>query len=201
MVSALILGDLNVLFLRSPLYTKKKRHHFFEQGITEPLTQLTQLAITCLPAAPTRIALYYAYGAEVPTFPLVEWCWQHNHAVYLPIVPKSPSKRLVFAPYTPSSLLHPNRYGILEPVVPTNLYLPAAAFNVIVLPMLGFNEQGYRLGMGQGYYDHTLASIATLMIPTRIGLAWSCQACTFAPKPWDIPCHTIVTERKIVFPA
>ena len=64
---------------------------------------------------------------------------------------------------------------------------------------MGFNLDGFRLGMGQGYYDHTLAFRATTKKPILIGCGYAWQEIKNPIKPnkWDIPLDAIVTDQKI----
>jgi 5-formyltetrahydrofolate cyclo-ligase len=179
---------------------KKKRHDFSEIATPLTLEALTQIAASYLPSDPAAIALYSSTGTEVPTAPLIQICLSQGHRVYLPLLHPLKPRTLCFAPYTEGIPMTPNRYGILEPIAPSSSYLDPAQFSLIFLPLLGFNAQGYRLGMGQGYYDTTLAPIAHQKIPKRIGLAWSCQHCDFTPEPWDIQCHQIITEHGLIIP-
>lgn len=67
------------------------------------------------------------------------------------------------------------------------------------MPLLGFDRQGYRMGMGGGYYDSSLAFLARRRHwrrPKLIGLAFEAQARDRLPTdPWDIPLDAVITER------
>jgi 5,10-methenyltetrahydrofolate synthetase len=77
-------------------------------------------------------------------------------------------------PYPPDS----------EPIVP----------EAVLLPMNGWDAQGYRLGYGGGYFDRTLAALATK--PLVIGISYEqARIETIWPQPWDVPMDFIVTER------
>lgn len=71
--------------------------------------------------------------------------------------------------------------------------LRAAAMDVVMLPLLGFDVRGTRLGQGGGYYDRTLSK--TSFRPYRIGLAYAAQQVPVLPRePWDVPLHAVLTE-------
>lgn len=70
--------------------------------------------------------------------------------------------------------------------------------DVLLVPLLGFDAQGYRLGYGGGYYDRTLAAMPRL--PKLIGVGHELgRLPTIHPQPHDVPMHAIVTERGVVF--
>lgn len=64
----------------------------------------------------------------------------------------------------------------------------------IVIPCLGFNRDGYRLGYGGGYYDRSFAHRPER--PRLIGVAFDLQACEFAPDAHDLQLDAVVTERR-----
>jgi 5,10-methenyltetrahydrofolate synthetase len=69
--------------------------------------------------------------------------------------------------------------------------------NTVLLPMNGFDRQGYRLGYGGGFFDRTLQALKEHR-PAVIGVAFELAATeTIHPQPWDIPMDYVVTERGI----
>jgi 5-formyltetrahydrofolate cyclo-ligase len=97
--------------------------------------------------------------------------------------------------------LRPNRFGIPEPVVPASEMYRAMEVDLVLLPLVAFDDQGNRLGMGGGFYDTTLAMRAAchrFRRPRVIGLAHECQRIEhIATEPWDIPLDLIATDRHI----
>ena len=70
--------------------------------------------------------------------------------------------------------------------------------DIILMPLLGFDRQGTRLGQGAGYYDRALAQQSD---PLRIGVAWSVQEFEKLPAdPWDMPLDAILTEAEWIIP-
>jgi 5-formyltetrahydrofolate cyclo-ligase len=66
----------------------------------------------------------------------------------------------------------------------------------LLVPLVGFDEQGYRLGYGGGYYDRTLA--ASKPRPLAIGLGYEFgRLATIHPQPHDAPMDAIVTEAGV----
>lgn len=74
-----------------------------------------------------------------------------------------------------------------EPVVPTTL----------LVPLVGFDEMGYRLGYGGGYYDRTLASFPAKSLAIGVGYELA-RLETIYPQPHDIPMSAIVTEGRVL---
>ena len=70
------------------------------------------------------------------------------------------------------------------------------------MPLVGFDHQGYRLGMGGGYYDATLAYMRhrrSWRKPRLVGIAYECQRVEKLPHdPWDMPLDAVVTEDGVI---
>lgn len=81
-----------------------------------------------------------------------------------------------------------------------NIPVPAEAQRVtpdaLLIPLVGFDAAGYRLGYGGGYYDRTLA--AATPTPIRIGIGYAdAELTTIRPQPHDVPMSIVVTERRV----
>jgi len=108
----------------------------------------------------------------------------------LPVVlaPKSP---LVFREWHPGVALAEGPLGIAYPVDSRSLE-PRA----VLLPMNGWDAQGYRLGYGGGFFDRTLAALQNK--PLVIGVAYEmARIPTIHPQAWDMPADYVVTERGV----
>jgi 5,10-methenyltetrahydrofolate synthetase len=77
---------------------------------------------------------------------------------------------------------------------------PSVSPQVLVVPCVGFDTQGYRLGYGGGYYDRTLARDAPGRRPVlALGVAWSdARVLEFEPMPTDVPLDGVVTPQETV---
>ena len=92
-----------------------------------------------------------------------------------------------------------NKYGIEEPELRVDNVVPLADIDVLLLPLVGFDEKGNRLGMGGGYYDRTLAQWYNGHAPHLfpIGLSYDEQRVSELPvEAWDIPLPEIITPGK-----
>jgi 5-formyltetrahydrofolate cyclo-ligase len=143
-----------------------------------------------------RIAAYLPVNGEVGTEFVIRAAWQQNKRVYLPVLQTAGT--LLFAPYNPDSRMHSNRYQILEPeITGDDPPLPAAAMDLLIVPLVAFDRRCQRIGMGAGYYDRTFAGYNSNK-PVRIGLAYEFQqVATIQAQAWDIPMHKIVTEDRV----
>jgi 5-formyltetrahydrofolate cyclo-ligase len=138
-----------------------------------------------------------AFNHEVPMLPLIETLWAQGKETYLPIMKSG--GRLQYEPYTSDTPLEKNQVGILEPI--TVQAFPLEDFDVVLVPLVGFDEQGHRLGMGAGYYDKTFAFLNTVPRPIKpklVGIAYECQCLeVIAAEPWDVSLDYVITEKKV----
>ncbi len=145
-----------------------------------------------------RIAAYLATDGELDPMPLVERAWAMGKRVYLPVLLPVGARRLWFAPWEPDDLLLRNRYGIPEPAHAAWTRVSPHSLDLVLTPLVGFDDRGHRLGMGGGYYDRTFAFLRThrrWRHPHLIGLAYECQRLdNLIPAPWDVPLEGVVTE-------
>ncbi|MFQ3195343.1 MAG: 5-formyltetrahydrofolate cyclo-ligase [Colwellia sp.] len=147
-----------------------------------------------------KIAIYLANDGELNTQPFINWCWENNIAVYLPVIHPFSKGNLLFLHYTETSALIKNKYGILEPKLDVRNIITVANLDIIFTPLVAFDRYGNRLGMGGGFYDRTLATWYAQYKqnqqtkPLPIGLAHDCQKVEKIPcEIWDIPLLKIIT--------
>ncbi|AIY66200.1 5-formyltetrahydrofolate cyclo-ligase [Pseudoalteromonas piratica] len=146
-----------------------------------------------------RLGIYLSNDSEIDTSLIIEELWHHNIAVYLPILHPFCSGYLLFQRYEKNSPMTINRYGILEPKLNCSQVCPVEDLDVLCTPLVAFDLQGNRLGMGGGFYDRTLAKYyrEKRSKPEIIGLAHNCQQVDLLPiESWDVPLKTIVTPKK-----
>lgn len=145
-----------------------------------------------------HIACYWPVDGELDPLPLMQRAWARNKICYLPVLNQLPSQRLWFAPYREGDALVYNRYGILEPCLPVSEMAGARSLDVIMAPLVAFDEQGNRLGMGGGFYDRTFAFLNYRQhwrSPRLIGLAYDFQkVAPIKREPWDVPLQGVLTE-------
>jgi 5-formyltetrahydrofolate cyclo-ligase len=147
-----------------------------------------------------HIACYLANDGEIDPQRLIEHAWFSGKKIYLPIL--SPLKNsLYFAPYEPGCKLKLNRFNIPEPVCQPSDWRKAGQLDLLLLPLVAFDVQGNRVGMGAGFYDRSLAYLQHRRFwrkPVLAGLAHEIQKVEqLQNQSWDIPLNYIVTEEAI----
>jgi 5-formyltetrahydrofolate cyclo-ligase len=113
----------------------------------------------------------------------------------LPVVHEKPGRNtMVFRRWSTKDPLQPNRFGILEPVAAPEVALPR--IGLVLIPMVGWDRQGNRLGMGASFYDRALQPFMSKNRPRRVGVAYAAQEIEQVPvDPWDVPLHGVLTEN------
>ncbi|WP_313315765.1 5-formyltetrahydrofolate cyclo-ligase [Stutzerimonas nitrititolerans] len=146
-----------------------------------------------------HIAFYLPNDGEIDPRPLLRAAQKMGKATYLPQLKSWPRTRMVFQRIEPGERLRPNRFGIDEPRVSTARQRPVWALDLILMPLVGFDEHGGRLGMGGGFYDRSLAYRSMRKKshkPTLLGLAHECQKVDrLTLASWDVTLHATVTEE------
>lgn len=142
-----------------------------------------------------HIGVYLSFDSEINTAPLIERLWQDNKTVYLPVLPTY-GRHLRFQQFTPSTELRKNKFGIWEPIA--TVRKKAFALDIVGLPLVAFDQQGNRMGMGGGYYDATFALNARCGLgPRLIGFAHEVQRVAALPvQAWDVPLDQIITGKR-----
>lgn len=159
-------------------------------------------------AANKRIGFYFPANGEIDVMPLLYRAYAMGVQCFLPIVPgrgqlKMWFSRLEHQPHLPRHW-RLNRYGIPEYHPPGGQRLRGAGLQRIFMPLLGFDARGFRIGMGGGYYDASLAFRASRKgwrAPSLIGVAFSAQQAERIPEDsWDVPLDGVLTERGLMLP-
>lgn len=143
------------------------------------------------------LALYFSVNDELDTHPLITQLWQQKKQLYLPVLHPFARGQLLFFRYDPASPLKLNRFGIPEPYLNLRHLLPLNLLDVVFIPLVGFDNEGHRLGMGGGFYDRTLQRCQQYHF-TTIGLAYDCQYVERLPyTDWDVPLSVVITPSKL----
>lgn len=146
-----------------------------------------------------HIALYLPNDGEIDPRLLLRAAQRRGKATYLPVLNPWPRTRMVFQRIEPGERLRRNRFGIFEPVIRTARQRRVWALDLLLMPLVGFDGNGGRLGMGGGFYDRSLAYRARRKKnhkPTLLGLAHECQRVDRLPlESWDVPLLGTVTDR------
>jgi 5,10-methenyltetrahydrofolate synthetase len=137
-----------------------------------------------------NIGIYWPFRGEYDPRPIAQYLMQLGATLALPeVVDKD--KPLCFREWQPGTPLKNGAYGI-----PVPIEARAIRVDAIIIPVVGFDQHGYRLGYGSGYFDRTLATYQPQ--PLTIGIAFEIQRLeNVYAQPHDIALHYIVTEKGI----
>lgn len=150
-----------------------------------------------------HISLYLPTDGEIDPRVLLRAAQRRGKATYLPVLSAWPRTKMVFQRIRPGEKLQPNRFRILEPRANLARQRKVWTLDLVLLPLVGFDDVGGRLGMGGGFYDRSLAYLArrkTWRKPTLLGLAHECQKVErLAQASWDVPLQGTVTDKAWYF--
>ncbi len=180
------------------LWRKVKRAVLIERRLSMPDAEravhgkaITEALLQVLPSPPgTLIGFYWPFKGEYDPRALARLLHARGIRLALPVVVEK-SAPVIFREWWPGIPMASGVWSIPvpaagEPVAPS----------VLLVPVLGFDRQNYRLGYGGGYYDRTLAAAATR--PRAIGVGFEqSRIATIHPQPHDIPMDQVVTERAL----
>jgi len=147
-----------------------------------------------------RIGVFLAQDGELNLQPSIHKLWKHQRLTFLPVLKPLPPNRLWFAPYSATSQLIPNRFNILEPNVLPNHMTAPSQLDCVLFPLVAFDLNGGRLGMGGGFYDRTFAHLRKAsQRPVFYGVALNEQQVDTIPiESWDIPLDGVATPQGFI---
>jgi len=124
--------------LLTTLEKKQKSSHIIENVVNSPAFKTAE-----------HVAIYHAVGGEANPENLTF----HEKRFYLPVLPSIRDQGLLFAPITDLTQYKNNKFSIPEPIYNKDECISPESLDLIVMPLVGFDLKGNRLGMGGGYYD------------------------------------------------
>ena len=136
---------------------------------------------------------FWPMGEEIDVTPLLAQLHASGHPIGLPVVVKK-GEPLVFRHWYPGMALVSGGFGTEVPPPSAPVVEP----RVLIVPLLAFDAEGYRLGYGGGFYDRTLDKLRTgsAADPLAVGVAFSAQHVMRVPRDeFDQPLDWIVTEK------
>ena len=150
-----------------------------------------------------KVAMYLANDGEIAPSAALTWMHENGKQPFLPMVRQSKGRNsLLFAEAKTDTQYIENRFGIAEPVVEEVDLVRPEELDLVLLPLVGFDSSGNRIGMGGGFYDTTFEFLHTgdrnNQKPKLIGLAHECQKVDkIDAEGWDIPLSIVVTDQQV----
>ncbi|MGD8429065.1 MAG: 5-formyltetrahydrofolate cyclo-ligase [Ectothiorhodospiraceae bacterium] len=146
-----------------------------------------------------HIACYLPADGEMDVRPLLDAACRDGRRVYLPVLVPGRGRSMRFRRYLPGVPLRRNHLGIPEPVGPRATRIEPSRLDLVLTPLVAYDRQGHRLGMGGGFYDTTFRFLRGPEIwrrPRLVGIAFAFQQLDRLPaEPWDVPLWGVATER------
>lgn len=149
-----------------------------------------------------KLAFYLGVDGEIDPRPLVDLALGAGKDCFLPVINQDTQETLCFAPFDTKTELIENQWGIAEPPLPDD-EMSSTDFDVVFVPLVGFDANCFRLGMGKGFYDRTFSFkiFNRRSQPLLVGLAHECQLTEpFPTESWDVRLDAVVTAEKIYRP-
>ena len=147
----------------------------------------------------SRLAFYLSFDGEINPMPIMQKALTDGKLCYLPVISDEGTSKLSFAPFHQGTKLTPNKWGISEPTLP-QIPIPLPSFDVVFVPLVGFNKYCSRLGMGKGFYDRAFSfkSAKRHRKPFLVGLAHECQLTDdILAASWDVRLEMVITPKRI----
>ena len=144
-----------------------------------------------------RLAVYFAVNGEISLDPVIDHALAAGKRVYLPNLDQ---KSLRFSPYFREQKMRINKFRLPEPDVGDDEMLQPAQLDLVLAPLVVFDEDRNRIGMGGGFYDRSFAmrKDATVSRPVLIGVAHELQKVEqIIPEDWDVRLDMVVTDQAI----
>lgn len=174
--------------LRARLRARRKalsgpRRARAEQRISAHVMRLVQ------DLRPRRVAVYIAIGSEADLGPAIRWLLRRGTPICVPCVRAG---RMVFTSWPHPRAWRRGPHGLLQPLAPRAPRLGRR--DLVLLPALGIDDLGNRLGQGGGYYDRHLAGGRA----RRYAVVFRCQRVDRLPvEAWDIAVEGAISESGI----
>ncbi len=180
----------------------KRRRAAFAQSSPLAGDVLAEIALEHLderrewPDKDAIIGGYWPIQSEINPFPLLQIFEERGYALALPcLVPEGEGYRMIFRRFSLGDDLVSGPFDIHQPADEADEIAP----DIVLMPLLAFDEQGWRLGYGGGYYDRVLARLRAQKDVKGYGVAFSGQQLAEIPfEVHDQPLDGIFTEQGVI---
>jgi len=143
-----------------------------------------------------HVAAYMPADGEIDVLPLLREARRQGKRTYLPVLHPL-GRGLRFRPWAPGSPMRANRFGIPEPRARRH-ERSGRRLDLVLAPLVAFDDHGNRLGMGGGFYDRTFAfrsRLARWRRPRLVGVGYAFQRVPrLERRHWDVRLDTVLTE-------
>lgn len=184
--------DENKKTLRRKAATQRRRA--FEESGPDAVLRLAENLLGCAELANAGwVSSYWPMREEIDPRPVMEALNARGVGLCLPVV-IGHAQPLVFRAWQPGDRLVTEAFGTSVPMASAPEQVP----DILLVPLLAFDSEGYRLGYGGGFYDRTLEKLRSERGALAIGLAFVGQHMDFLPRgPHDQKLDMIVTEQGV----
>jgi len=144
-----------------------------------------------------RVAAYFAVNGEISLDAVIKHALDAGKQVFLPILER---QALRFAPYSLEQKMRMNRFRLPEPDVADEAMLAPVELDLVLAPLVVFDAERNRIGMGGGFYDRSFAfrKDSRMRSPCLIGVAHELQkVAALEPQAWDVRLDMIVSDAAV----
>ena len=168
---------------------RKKKYYEVSKDFFTPFLNLINLK---LKKKKLKLALYYPSSFEINVLKLLEFNYIFNQNLLLPVIEEN--NTMNFFPWKKNEVLQVNKYGMLEPIKSKQI-VP----NIMLVPLLSFDKNKFRIGYGKGFYDRYLNKyLRKFKNILTVGVAFSFQKHHKLPiNDKDVKLNYILTEKGI----
>ena len=176
---------------------RRTRAELSERALARNSAAICDHAQRCLRLLrPHTLAGYFGIRGEIDITGLLESEALHGIRLAMPVLERHRPGQMHFRAWKPGQRLCRNGFGIAEPC-PEAARVWRRELDTVLLPLVGFDAHGHRLGMGGGYYDRYFARnrLSRQRRPYLVGIAHDFQQVpTLTPNAWDVPLDAVITE-------
>ncbi|WP_068994251.1 5-formyltetrahydrofolate cyclo-ligase [Kangiella sediminilitoris] len=174
------------------------------QALTSPFMQRSAIALlghvsqSQLIEEHDNIAFYLPTGGEISCLPIIEYALSQGKKCFVPKIVSTKKREMLFLPYSGSDSVEKGQFGIPEPIADHSEAVKPTDLSLVFMPLVAFDKDGNRLGMGGGYYDTTFADVSQNQTgnPLLVGLAYNLQKVPQVPTDkWDLQMDAVITPN------
>jgi len=167
----------------------ERRNRLSNETRRELSLSISEHLLSALPTDTLQIGSYMAFGSEVDLQGLHHQILASAHRLYVPRILSKTTMEMAALDH--QEQVTEGAFGIVTSSQEETIDF--GALDWLIMPCSGFDQRGYRLGMGGGFYDRALEHCEP-HAPLRICVAFTAQESSFEPDPWDQAFDWIVTE-------